>query len=70
MILERQKYKAEVFKIMGFALMTPICRIVLNFAAGELNVYSLHFVSSAVFSLILFLVGIMMIQIGYEEVME
>ena len=70
MILERQKYRAEVFKICGFALMTPFGRFVLSTIEHGFRNLTFDSLGNLLTSFILFLFGIMAIQVGYEEVFE
>ena len=70
MVREDQKFRAEVFKICGFALMTPLGRFVLDFLKSGFNGTITYFVAELILSLILFLSGAIMIQIGYEAVQE
>ena len=69
MILEDQKYRAEIFKILGVGLMTPIGRAVLRILDQGVQTFDIQFLLSLLISLLFFLGGIM-IQIGYESVQE
>lgn len=70
MIKEYQKYGAEVFKIGGFALMTPLGRFVLDTLHFNFSNLTQSSVINIITSFLLFLLGIMFIQIGYETVWE
>ena len=66
MVSEDRKYKSEFYKIAGLALMTPLCRFVLNLievgpvgSTGQLLV-------DLFASLLFFIFGIIMLQRGYE----
>lgn len=67
---EHQKFRADVFKICGFALMTPLARYFLILSDIRLNDLTLLFWIHAVISFLLFCWGVIMIQWGYEEVRE
>lgn len=66
MIEEYQKYKADFYKISGFALMTPLGRFVLDIMHSNFADLTLDSLSNFSVSLLLFLIGIMFVQIGYE----
>ena len=70
MISEEQKYLADVYKLSGFALMSPFGRFILFLS----DIYSSYkepkpiLIAHLLLSLVLFICGIIMIQKGYEEV--
>jgi len=69
MILERQKYRAEIFKILGIALLTPLGRFVLNTLETGLEISFQTFVNASG-SFALFIIGIIFLEIGYQEVIK
>ena len=70
MVSEDRRYRAEVFKICGFALMTPFGKIILQLLDIGLQIITLRFFVSLLISLFLFSFGVIMLQIGYESVQE
>lgn len=67
MIQENQKYRVEALKICGFATMTPIGKLFLDlFDQGFQNPHPNLLIKITV-SLILFTFGIILVQVGYEE---
>jgi len=69
MITEDRKYQSDVFKISGFALMTPFGKFVLDILSLGLNITTWFYVNLLV-SFALFLVGVIIIQKGYEAVTD
>ena len=69
MIQEHQKYRAELFKIAGFALLTPIATLFFDILRNYLSLSS-QFFAYLVGSIILAFLGIITLQRGYEELME
>ena len=68
MIHEENKYRAEVFKIAGFALMTPFGTIVLDmFRSGFINLKP-NIIIALLTSLLLVYLGVILIQRGFEAV--
>lgn len=70
MVAEYKSYQSEVFKIAGFALMTPLGRFVLNLIEIGVNNPINQLLINAFASFLLFLLGIMSIQRGFEIVEE
>lgn len=70
MISEDKKYLADVYKLSGFALMSPLGRFILFLSDVFLNYKELKpiLIIHLFISLVLFLCGMIMIQKGYEEV--
>ena len=64
MITEEQKYKAYTYNIAGFALMTPLGKIVLDYAAlfKQMDLYV--FVFNSFLALLLFCCGLTSIEVG------
>jgi len=63
-ITEEQKYRAYTFNIAGFALMTPLARIVAD-PLATFKEYGLNgFIVFFIFCLFLFFAGIVFISIG------
>ena len=69
MIQEHQKYRAELFKIIGAALLTPAGTLVFEVLRNGLSLHS-QFFAYLIGSIILAFLGIMAFQRGYEELME
>ena len=70
MISEDRKYKSEFYKIAGLALMTPVCRFILNFIESGLTSSKSQLLINALASLLLFSFGIIAFQRGYELTMK
>lgn len=70
MIAEYKSYQSEVFKISGFALMTPLGRFILNLIEVGVNYSIIQFFINAFIAFLLFILGIMAIQRGFEIVEE
>lgn len=70
MITEEHKFLAEVYKISGFALMTPLGRYFLIFSDINLRNLTVQFFIHLIISIILFYFGVIMIQRAYEELQE
>ena len=66
MIEEYQKYRAEIFKIFGIALMTPSGRLILNMLEFNFDL-NIQFLINLLGSLVLFILGVTILQTGYEE---
>ena len=64
MISEDQQYRAEVFKIAGFALMTPLGRIVIDYIEIFKQIGPLMFGINLFIAFLLFLVGLTFIEMG------
>ena len=69
MIQEHQKYRAELLKVIGFALLTPISAFVWDILRNGLVINTQFFVNLGG-STFLALIGTMILQEGYEELME
>ncbi|MBI3590681.1 MAG: hypothetical protein HY094_04795 [Candidatus Melainabacteria bacterium] len=69
MVSEEQKYRAEVFKILGIALMTPFGKLALELLSMGIK-FSGQFLINFIGAVLLLFVGIMFIQIGFEEIRE
>lgn len=61
-----QKYRAITFQAAGFALMTPLARIVLELEYLRLNALGLQFFLYVFLALFLFFSGIILIARGME----
>ena len=60
------EYKAEVFKIAGFALMTPIGRLILEFPNIKLTSLNIQFFFYVLIAILLFCLGIIVLTTGLE----
>jgi len=70
MITELQKYRAQVFQILGFALMTPLGKFVLDLKDIKLENINLWFFLYLFISLFLTYLGIICIFKGEEKLEE
>lgn len=70
MITEEQKHLADIFKIAGFALMTPLGRIVLNIPEFNFTYLNIQYIIFALVSLALFYLGIIFMLKSIEKVTE
>ena len=59
-----QKYRAQVFQILGFILMTPLGNLILNMIITQKNNLSWSFVLALVTSMILAFCGILLLLKG------
>ena len=69
-ITEEQKFLADVYKICGFALMSPFGRFFLILSDIKFDDYNLLLFIHAIVSVALFCFGFIMIQKAYEEISE
>lgn len=69
-VVEYKKYQSEVFKISGFALMTPFARFILNLIEAGVSVHITQFLINVIASVLFFIVGIMVLQKGFEITWE
>ena len=67
---EEHKFLADVYKVSGFALMTPLGRYFLILSDLRINNLTFQFYVHLVVSIILFCFGAIMIQRAYEEIQE
>ncbi len=69
-MINEEEYLVEVYKIAGFALMSPIGKFILDIP--DLNVDSLNhqFFIYLFLSILLFLIGFIMLLNGYAIVYE
>ena len=68
MISEEQKYLADVYKLCGFALMSPLGRFAFILSDIDFNLYNIKLITHLITSILLFIWGVTMIQKGYKEV--
>ena len=66
LIREVDKYGAEIFKIVGFAFMSPFGRIIVQPSVVFNELSRVAFIFYIIFSLFLFFVGLMVLIKGYE----
>ena len=69
-MINEEEYLAEVYKIAGFALMSPMGKLILSIpdiSADSLNYQFLIYIG---LSIVLFLIGFIMILNGYGIVYE
>ena len=70
MVKEENKFLAEVYKICGFALMTPFAQYFLISYDLQITDLSIFIIGHFLVSLALFCFGAIMIQRAYEMVQE
>ncbi len=70
MISEGKKYRAQTFNIGGFALMSLFGKIAMQPLETFKEYGLIGFVCYTVVSIILFILGVLLIQRGYEAVDE
>ena len=63
-ITEEQRYKAYTYNIAGFALMTPVGKIVLNYMEIFKETGPIMFIINSLVALFLFTLGLTFIEIG------
>ena len=68
MITEEQKYRSEIFKISGFATMSPFGRLFLQPIEIFTTYGTMASVCYIIISVGLFLIGLLLILKGYESV--
>ena len=67
---EEHKFLADVYKVSGFALMTPLGRYFLILSDIRINSLTIQFYVHLTVAIILFCFGVIMIQRAYEEIQE
>lgn len=70
MVKEENKFVAEIYKISGFALMAPFGRYFLIFSSLKSSDITVLFFIHLIVSVILFCIGVVMIEWAYEEIKE
>ena len=70
MVKEEDKFLAEVYKIAGFALMTPFAQYFLTFSSFKISNITIFSATHFLISIVLFYFGYIMIQRAYEMVQE
>ena len=67
---EEHKFLADVYKVSGFALMTPLGRYFLILSDIKITSLTIQFYIHLIVSIILFCFGGIMIQRAYEKIQE
>lgn len=62
--IENKKYRANTFSIAGFALMTPLGAIFIDFVRLIMDIGPIWFIVQVVISLGLFFVGLTFLEVG------
>ena len=70
MITEENKYRAEIFKIAGFSLMTPFGKLVLSIPDFKLEGLNFPFVVFAIITFLSFFFGIILLSRGLDMVIK
>ena len=63
-IIEEQKYKAYTYNVAGFAMMTPLGKIVLDYYEILQMTGPIVFVINFLVSIFLFIAGLTFIELG------
>ena len=66
MVSELDKYRVEIFKIAGFALMTPFARIIVEPIVVFNELGLIMFIGYSIFVLLLFFTGFLLILKGCD----
>lgn len=69
-MISEEEYQAEVYKIAGFALMSPMGKFVLDVPDIDFNNLSCQFFAYVCLSILLLFIGFIMILNGYGIVYE
>ena len=69
-MVNEEEYLAEVYKIAGFALMSPMGKFVLDIPILNVNSFNYPFFIYTGLSVLLFFTGLIMIANGYAIVYE
>lgn len=64
MITEEQRYRAYTYNIAGFALMTPLGKVVMDYINIFKEIGLVMFVINLLIAFLLFLAGLTFIEIG------
>ena len=67
---EEHEFLADVYKVSGFALMTPLGRYFLILSDIRFPDLTIQFFIYLTVSIVLFYFGVIMIQRAYEEIQE
>ena len=70
MVLEENKYRAQILQIGGFGLMTPAAKIYLSILDLKLNDLSVKFFIYSLVSMFLLYLGIIFLVRGIEMLKE
>ena len=70
MVLEENKYRAQILQIGGFALMTPAAKIYLSILDLKLSDLSIKFFIYSLASIYLFYLGIIFFARGIKMLKE
>ena len=66
MLRDRQKYRANMFQIGGFALMAPSGNLVINFMSIKFFCFEFKFLFYLLIIALLFCIGVIFLVKGYE----
>ena len=69
-MISEEEYLAEVYKIAGFALMSPMGKLILSIPDISVDSMNYQFLIYIGLSTVLFLIGFVMILNGYAIVYE
>ena len=70
MIIEEQKYRADVFKIGGFSLMTPFGKLILEIPNFKLAGLNFQLIIFAIIAFVSAYLGLVLILRGFEALEE
>ena len=68
--MKDNEYRAETFRIFGLSVMAPFGKVILTLSDLKFEQLNMQLIIYFVISLILVLFGIILIQIGYEILLE
>ena len=60
------EYRAEVMKLTGFGLMTPIGTLLINFAISDIKIFSFRTLVFLILFLFFLYIGIIVVNRGLE----
>ncbi len=69
-MLTEEEYLTEIYKISGFALMSPIGKFILSIPDISIDCLNYQFFIYVGLSILLFLIGLIMLLSGYVIVYE
>ena len=64
-MITEEEYLAEIYKVAGFALMSPMGKFVLDIPTLSVNSFNYPFLIYLFLSILLFFIGFIMLLSGY-----
>lgn len=65
-----EEYRADIFKVSGFALITPFAKEFLKFNELTLRNFNIKYTAYIIVTVLLVAVGIILLQRGYEIIIN